>query len=72
MCVNNWCYFDHNINGDIMEKISDLNEKSEYKKVMEDYSNNYGFNTGLNSFRGICKSDEMETIVKGNKQLKKR
>lgn len=55
-----------------MEKLSDLNEKSEYKKIMQDYSNNYGFNIGLNSFRGISKEDKMDNFVKGNINVKKR
>lgn len=55
-----------------MEKLSDLNEKSEYKKVMEDYSNNYGFNTGMNSFKGTPLKDKMDNFVKAKETMKKR
>ncbi len=55
-----------------MDKLSDLNEKSEYKKIKEDYSNNYGYNIGLNSFKGSSLSDKMDNSVKGNINIKKR
>lgn len=55
-----------------MDKLSDLNEKSEYKKIMEDYSNNYGYNIGLNTFKGVGINDKMDNSVKGNKTVKKR
>ncbi len=55
-----------------MDKLSDLNEKSEYKKIMYDYNNNYGFNTGLNSFKKTKISNNQEFKVKGNINAKKR
>ncbi len=54
-----------------MEKLSDLKEKSEYEKVRDDYSNNYGYNIGFNSFGKIKQKDKIDNFVKGEKHKKK-
>lgn len=54
--------------GDIMfEKTSDIKDKSEYQKIMKDYSNNYGFNFGINTMTNKILKDKFDNI--GNKEL---
>ena len=35
-------------------------------KIKEDYSNNFGFNTGLNSFQNSVKKDKIGAAETGN------
>lgn len=55
-----------------MDKLSSLNDKSEYKKVTEDYSNNFGFNLGINSFKSKVSKDKIDNFVNGEINVKKR
>lgn len=55
-----------------MEKLSDLKEKSEYERIKDDYSNNYGYNIGFNSFGKIKSKDKIDNFVKGEINTKKR
>ena len=55
-----------------MDRLSNLKDKSEYRKIKEDYSNNFGFNTGLNSFQNRVKKDKIDNFVKGEINVKKR
>lgn len=55
-----------------MDRLSNLNEKSEYKKITEDYSNNFGFNIGLNSFKSKSLNDKLDNFVNGDINVKKR
>lgn len=56
----------------MFEKLSDLKEKSEYQKVLSDYSNNYGFNLGTNSLTSKNKQDKFDNIVNKELNMKKR
>lgn len=55
-----------------MDKLSELKEKSELEKIRCDYSNGYGFDTGLNSFKNMNFKDKMDKFVKGQINMKKR
>ena len=51
----------------MFDKLSNIKEKSEYQKIINDYNNNYGFNLGLNSFTSKKEQDKFDNI--GNKEL---
>lgn len=52
----------------MFEKTSSLEDKTEYQKIVKDYSNNYGVNIGSNNH--IMKSTSDETMNVVNKKLK--
>lgn len=54
------------------EKLSSLEEKNEYEKIKNDYSNDFGYNLGFNSkISGINKEDD-DKIVNELLNIKKR
>ena len=59
--------------GDIMfDKLSELKDKSEYERIMKDYSNNYGFNLGHNSIISKTSKDKFDNTVNKDLNIKKR
>lgn len=59
--------------GDIMfDKLSGLNEKNEYEKIIKDYNNNYGYNVGISGMSSKESKDNFDKSVKDLLIMKKR
>lgn len=59
--------------GDFMfDKLSEIKEKSEYQKILNDYSNNYGYNLGNNTFISKRSKDKSDILANKELSVKKR
>ncbi len=56
----------------MFNKTSELKEKSEFDRIKKDYTNNYGYNIGLNSYASKRTNDKLDNFNKGNIIMKKR
>lgn len=56
----------------MFDKLSSLNEKNEYEKIMKDYNNNYGYNVGISGMASKENKDNLDKSVKDLLITKKR